>query len=135
MSTIIRRAVPEDAATFVQIKDQLPLKLSDGSSTKGGFLLGTDLKTYRDYIQNAYCLVAATEQGVVGFGILLPDHLLRESEVWKKRRSAAWFEVGGQLGLTLGNRLLCISELCVARSIGRHCSRIERIAFCREIGL
>lgn len=91
MSTIIRRAVPEDAIAFVQIKDQLPLTLSDGSSTKGGFLLGTDLKTYRNYIKNAYCLVATTEQGVVGFGILLPDHLLRESEVWKKRHHAAWY--------------------------------------------
>ncbi len=91
MSTIIRRALPEDAAAFVQIKDQLPLKLSDGGSTKGGFLLGTDLKTYQSYIQNAYCLVAATEQGVVGFGILLPDRLLRESEVWKKRHRAAWY--------------------------------------------
>jgi hypothetical protein len=73
MSTIIRRAVPEDAAAFVQIKDQLPLTLTDGGSTKGGFLLGTDLKTYRHYIKNAYCLVATTEQKLVGFGILLPD--------------------------------------------------------------
>jgi len=91
MSTIIRRAVPEDAAAFVQIKDQLPLKLSDGGTTKGGFLLGTDLKTYKNYIKNAYCLVATTEAGLVGFGILLPDRLLRESEVWKKRQHADWY--------------------------------------------
>jgi hypothetical protein len=91
MSAIIRRAVPEDAAAFVQIKDQLPLTLTDGGSTKGGFLLGTDLKTYRHYIKNAYCLVATTEQKLVGFGILLPDCLLRESEVWKKRRRATWY--------------------------------------------
>jgi len=91
MSTIIRKAMLEDAAAFVQIKGQLPLTLTDGSSTKGGFLLGTDLKTYRNYIKNAYCLVATTEQSLVGFGILLPDRLLRESEVWKKRRHAAWY--------------------------------------------
>lgn len=91
MSTIIRKAEWKDAPAFVRIKDQLPLTLTSGGSTKGGFLLGTDLKTYRNYIQNAYCLVATTGKNVVGFGILLPDRLLRESEVWKKRHWATWY--------------------------------------------
>ncbi|NUO01587.1 MAG: hypothetical protein HUU01_13350 [Saprospiraceae bacterium] len=91
MSTTIRRAQIEDAAAFVRIKDQLPLPLADGGTTTGGFLLGTNLDTYRHYIKDAYCLVATGEQGVVGFGILLPDPLLRESEVWQKRDHAAWY--------------------------------------------
>jgi len=91
MKTIIRKANADDASAFLAIKNQLPMSLADGTTTTGGFLLGTDLETYRFYINNAYCLVAEKDKEVVGFGIILPDALLRNSEVWIKRNSATWY--------------------------------------------
>lgn len=90
MTTIIRKAVPEDALTMVSIKNQLPLNFADGSVSTGGFLLGTDAITYQKYIEEAYCLVAESEGCVVGFGIVFPDSLLRESEIWEKRYEVDW---------------------------------------------
>jgi len=90
MTTIIRKAVPEDALAMVAIKNQLPLNFADGSVSTGGFLLGTDAVTYQKYIEEAYCLVAESEGCVVGFGIVFPDCLLRESEIWQKRYEVDW---------------------------------------------
>ena len=90
MNTIIRKAVPEDALSMVSIKNQLPLNFTDGSVSTGGFLLGTDVATYQKYIKEAYCLVAESEGCVVGFGIIFPDTLLRESEIWHKRHEVDW---------------------------------------------
>ncbi len=67
------------------------MSMADGTSTKGGFLLGTDIDTYRNFIENEYCLVAETDAGVVGFGIILKDATLRSSEIWEKRSNADWF--------------------------------------------
>ncbi|MFI5171173.1 MAG: hypothetical protein ACHQFW_02225 [Chitinophagales bacterium] len=90
MSTRIRIANKEDAANFVAIKNALPMQLSDGTSTTGGFLLGTDISTYEYYIENAFCLVAEVNDNIVGFGIIFNDELLRNSEVWIKRQQAKW---------------------------------------------
>lgn len=90
MTTIIRKAVPEDALEMVSVKNQLPLNFADGSVSTGGFLLGTDAATYQKYIEEAYCLVAESEGNVVGFGIVFPDSLLRESEIWQKRYEVDW---------------------------------------------
>ncbi|MFN8348547.1 MAG: hypothetical protein U0X91_26330 [Spirosomataceae bacterium] len=90
MNTLIRKAVPEDAWAMVAIKNQLPLNFADGSVSAGGFLLGTDAATYRNYIEEAYCLVAEADGAVVGFGIVFPDALLRTSDVWQKRYEVDW---------------------------------------------
>lgn len=66
------------------------MSMADGTTTTGGFLLGTDIDTYRHFIENEYCLVAETDEGVVGFGIILKDSTLRTSEIWEKRSSADW---------------------------------------------
>ena len=63
---------------------------TDGSTTTGGVLLGTDASTYRFFIEQAHCLVAEKEGQIVGFGIILPDHLLRTSDIWRKRAQATW---------------------------------------------
>ncbi len=88
----LRKARPEDATAMVAIKDQLPLTLSDGSTSTGGFLLGTDEATYREYINTSWCLVAEHEGRVIGFGIILPDAVLRASDIWLRRNEAAWQE-------------------------------------------
>lgn len=91
MKSRIRIAELQDAAAFVAIKDQLPIQRTDGSTTTGGFLLGTDLNTYEYYIENAFCLVAEVNNVIVGFGIIFPDEMLRSSDVWLRRKQADWF--------------------------------------------
>jgi hypothetical protein len=91
MNSKIRLAAVEDAAAFLAIKNELPITRTDGTTTRGGFLLGTDLQTYRQYIEQAYCLVAEVEGEVVGFGIVFGDSMLRNSDVWTRRREAKWF--------------------------------------------
>lgn len=91
MKTLLRKAVAADAAAFVNIKNQLPLTMSDGSISTGGFLLGTNENIYREYIDSSYCLVAETGNEVTGFGIIFPDHVLRSSDIWLRRNSASWF--------------------------------------------
>ena len=91
MKSRIRIAEFRDAAAFVAIKDQLPMQKSDGSTTTGGFLLGTDLSTYEYYIENAFCLVSEVDNVIVGFGIIFPDEMLRISDVWLRRKQANWF--------------------------------------------
>lgn len=90
MSMRMRRARIEDAALFAAIKDQLPMPLSDESTGSGGFLLGTDEPTYREYIKSSHCIVAEQAGNVTGFAIILPDTELRRSDVWQKRHLATW---------------------------------------------
>lgn len=90
MNTLLRRAAPGDERAFIEIKKQLPLRMSDCSSTTGGFLLGTDEETYREYISTSHCLVCESEGRVVGFGILFPDEVLRGSDIWVRRHTATW---------------------------------------------
>lgn len=90
MNRKIRKARIEDAEAFIAIKDQLSFQKSDGSSTKGGFLLGTDLNTYRKYIRESLCYVAEVDEKVVGFGIVIHDEQMRASDIWTRRHQAKW---------------------------------------------
>lgn len=90
MKTKLRSARPDDADAFIAIKEQLPLTLSNGDTTTGGFLLGTTAETYREYIGNSYCLAAEENEKVIGFGIIFPDEVLRASDVWMRRDTATW---------------------------------------------
>lgn len=106
MSKQIRRANIEDADTFIEIKSTLSFKHVNGSTTTGGFLLGTNLKTYQLYIRDASCLVAEVNGKVVGFGILFNDKQLRNSDIWKRRANANWM-----IDLQLyENQILCYFE-------------------------
>jgi hypothetical protein len=91
MKSQIRVARPGDAPSFISIKNQLSFTQSEGSTSKGGFLLGTDIATYREYINEAFCLVAEVDGEVVGFGIIFSDEMLRASDVWNRRHQANWF--------------------------------------------
>jgi hypothetical protein len=86
-----RRAKTEDAACFVRIKEQLPMPIqSEGVSHTGGFLLATSENMYLYFINHAYCLVGEENNRIVGFGILLPDEILKISELWDKRSIVNW---------------------------------------------
>ena len=87
----LRPALPADAAAMVRIKDQLPMQRTDGTTTRGGFLLGTDEAGYHRFIEHCHCLVSEDDEGnMKGFGILVPDAVLKASELWQKRHAAQW---------------------------------------------
>lgn len=90
MKIKIRYAKPEDAFAMVEIKNQLSFKNVNGTTTTGGFLLGTSLLTYQDYITNDYCLVAENDNQIIGFGIILKNATLQQSDIWTKRHAAHW---------------------------------------------
>lgn len=64
--------------------------MADGSTSTGGFLLGTNEDTYRQYIDTCYCAVAEHNDNVAGFAIIFPDDVVRRSDVWTRRHSATW---------------------------------------------
>lgn len=86
----IRKATPNDVKDFINVKNQLPFKYTDGRTTSGGFLLGTNEVTYLKYITNDYCLVAENQDGIVGFGVMLKDESVKKSDVWTRRHQATW---------------------------------------------
>jgi hypothetical protein len=94
MKTVLRTAVANDAPHFIEIKNQLSFKFVNGKTTTGGFLLGTDIDTYKQYIEKDYCLVVEKEIEkeikIIGFGIVLKNKNLKEAEIWTKRNSATW---------------------------------------------
>lgn len=87
---MIRKSIIEDAEYFIKIKERLPLCTQDEQSEKGGFLLGTNLETYQFYIHNGLCFTALANEEVVGFGIILPNELIKQSALWEKRKSVDW---------------------------------------------
>ncbi len=86
----IRLAKDTDTDSFLKIKNQLPLIMSDGKISQGGFLLGTDKNTYLKYIQESLCMVAEVDGEVVGFGIIINNTQLRDSDIWQRRHQADW---------------------------------------------
>ena len=90
MKINIRYAKLEDAVAMVAIKNRLSFKNINGTTTTGGFLLGTTLQTYQEYIANDYCLVAENEYQIIGFGIILKNTTLQQSDIWTKRHAANW---------------------------------------------
>ena len=86
----IRRAIPNDAFSFLEIKEKMPMPSSMPSTLRGGFLLGTNLATYIHFIQNDHCLVCEKDGTITGFGICFADESFRKSTVWKRRHNAKW---------------------------------------------
>lgn len=86
----LRYGKQEDVDAMMYIKHQLPLKTADGNPVKGGFLLGTTREQYLSFILNDHCLVAEDHGNVVGFGIMLHNASLRNSDIWQRRHQAAW---------------------------------------------
>ncbi|MPR33758.1 hypothetical protein [Salmonirosea aquatica] len=116
MKRILRKSVPTDAAAFVALKSKLPMPTGNDQTSAGGFLLGTDLATYEWYIQNTYSLSLEYEGNLVGFGILIPDAIVKQGELWAKRNAAEWqVDVG-----SIENKAVCYFEqLAFLKGYGR----------------
>lgn len=85
----IRPAQVSDIDDMLKVKQRLVFKESNGVSTRGGFLLGTDADGYRFRIAQQ-CAWVIDDNGVQGFSIILPDHALRASEIWSRRKEVQW---------------------------------------------
>lgn len=91
MSIIIRNGRIEDASHFVKIKERLSFSNSvQNTGRSGGFLLGCDEETYANYIRYGDSLVCLKNDKMIGFGILFPDEILRQSDLWRQRSGAQW---------------------------------------------
>ena len=90
MNSRIRKAIRSDAADMLAIKNQLSFQHVNGTTTTGGFLLGTDLETYESYIEQAFVLLAEQNGKAIGFGIFFHDAWLRQSELWQRRHQVKW---------------------------------------------
>ena len=93
MPIAIRPAVLADAAALLDIKDRLRLRLEAAASQRlGGFLLGTSLHEYQQFIQNDVVLVAESDgpRQVVGFAIVMQHDTLLHSELLKRAEQVQW---------------------------------------------
>ena len=90
MSLKLRRAHVSDAESFFRIKKNLPMPGESNETARGGFLLGTNIETYRFFIENAVVNVLEKDENIVGFAIILPDSLLRNSEIWQRKDQIRW---------------------------------------------
>jgi len=90
MNPKIRQSILSDAEHFLAIKERLPISIENDDTTQGGFLLGTDLETYRFYINHGFCYTAIASDEIIGFGIMLPNQLVKQSEIWEKRKTVSW---------------------------------------------
>lgn len=87
----IRRASPADAEAIVAVKRALALPADARAAPGGGFLLGASLEGYRALIAAADVWVLNDTSGsVAGFAVLLPDAVLRASELWARREAIRW---------------------------------------------
>lgn len=57
---------------------------------RGGFLLGATPEGYAVLVAHAHAMVLETEEGVSGFAIVLPDPVLRASDLWAVRERIVW---------------------------------------------
>jgi hypothetical protein len=90
MNLKLRRARPSDAEGLFRVKKSLPMPTDSSETAHGGFLLGTNIETYRFFIENAYTNVLEKDEKIVGFAIILPDNLLRNSEIWQRKDQIDW---------------------------------------------
>lgn len=89
--TRIRRAAQDDAHAIVAVKRALALPPDAHEAPRGGFLLGTSLEQYRVLIEVADVWVLNDFRGAVaGFAVLLPEPVLRASELWEHRHAIRW---------------------------------------------
>ncbi|HEV3051908.1 MAG TPA: hypothetical protein VGX50_16490 [Longimicrobium sp.] len=87
----IRRATQADAEAILAVKRALALPPDSREAPRGGFLLGSSLEQYRALIEVADVWVLNDTAGAVaGFAVLLPDAVLRASELWEHRHAIRW---------------------------------------------
>ena len=85
----IRRAVLSDISRLIAIKQALPMPAEE-HSTRGGFLLGVDPEGYALQIAHGHVEVFCLDEEILAFCTTVPDALLRQSDIWKRRHEVDW---------------------------------------------
>lgn len=89
--TRIRRATPADAEALLAVKDALRLPEGARQAPRGGFLLGASLQQYQALTAAADVWVLHDPAGVpAGFAVLLPEPVLRASDLWRRKEAIRW---------------------------------------------
>ncbi len=57
-----------------------------------GFLLGSTSDEYAALIEHATVVVLLEEENLLGFGIALPDEIVRAGDLWQRRRQVTWLD-------------------------------------------
>ncbi|HEU0298593.1 MAG TPA: hypothetical protein VFR37_04045 [Longimicrobium sp.] len=87
----VRRAAQTDAEALLAIKQALALPAEAQQAPRGGFLLGASLEQYRTLIDVSDVWVLLDPAGTVaGFAVVLPEAVLRASELWTRRDLIRW---------------------------------------------
>lgn len=115
MTLKMRRARTGDEYGLHRIKRSLPMPRGADETAEGGFLLGTTIETYRFFIENALVNVLEKENETVGFTVVLPDELLRISEIWQRKDEIKW--ESGEATRLLDKPLCYFEQLAVLPDI------------------
>lgn len=92
----IRRATHGDAEAILAVKRALALPPDAREAPRGGFLLGASPEQYRLLIDVADVWVLnGTDGAPAGFAVLLPEPVLRASELWARREAIRWEVLAG----------------------------------------
>jgi hypothetical protein len=102
----LRRGVLADLGAVLAIKRALPMpSASEGATNSGGFLLGSDERTYAELLMVARVWLLEVDDAAVGFSVTLPDPVLRASPVWARKDQIEWtddFDPTPALALRIG---------------------------------
>lgn len=126
----VRPAVPRDVAALVAVKGSLRVSSGEGAP-RGGFLLGTDAAGYQMRIAAGGAWVLEAERTVVGFAIVLPDAMFRESDVWTRRDQVDW--VAGTDPTALAAAPVGYFDQLAVRSDGAGARRWGAVLACRAV--
>ena len=102
----LRRGTLSDLDAVLAIKRALPMPQAEhGATNSGGFLLGSDERTYAELLAVARVWLLEVDGAAVGFSVTLPDAVLRASPVWARKDQIAWtpdFDPIPSLALRIG---------------------------------
>ncbi len=89
MASSVRPADLGDVAALMSIRSALTPRWHEAFvPAAGGFLLGSSDDAYRALVSNGCVMLAETAGKVTAFSVVLPDSVLRSSEVYGKRHDA-----------------------------------------------
>jgi hypothetical protein len=101
MARRYRLAEAADVPRMGEIRSAVPLRqhavargeeegsaVTAGTSVRGGYLLGSSAEVYGHYVEQGCVMVAEARGVVVAYSVVLPDSLLRLSDVYAKRHAA-----------------------------------------------
>lgn len=89
MAALVRPATGDDVAALLALRAGLtPRWREPFTPAAGGFLLGSTEETYRAHVANGCVWVGETRGLVEAYSVVLPDAVLRTTEVYAKRHQA-----------------------------------------------